>query len=304
MKTLLCLLVFIFTLSGSANAQTYQERFNAIFFSDTSELEQVVPILRAWKAAQPKNAEMFIAHSNYYFTKAQEEQMQLTTEPPGPGERALEIKDDEGNVEGWLRSVVGYNDSIADLAITHLNRALEYHPRRLDIHFGKCYSLREAGRYKEHVEALKTVLEMNDEDPDSWLWANDEPLDQSRIDFYTTIHEYASALATTNAPMPLITDAIETAISYYPEGTELINDLGVAYFYAGDNQQALDAFKRALATDESDMTCINNIAYLYYLEENWEESRTYYEMMLKSTDPDDVAVAEEQLNYIQNLEGE
>lgn len=303
MKLLLTSISF-FILNLTVLGQTYQERFNAVFFNDTVDVEKVVPILRAWEAAQPKDAEMLIAHSNYYFTIAQEEQMQLTTEPPTQGEQALEITDDEGNVEGYLRSVLGYNDSLSAIAIGYLNEALEYHPRRLDIWFGKCYTLREIGEYEAHVETLKAVLALNEEDPDSWLWANGDAFDQSRYDFYTSIHEYCSALATSDAPMNLIIDAIETSINYFPEGTELINDLGVAYFYAGDNTSAIDAFKRALATNEGDMTCISNIAYIYLIEGKLQESRSYYELLLKSDNPDDVAVAEEQLTYIQNLESE
>lgn len=299
-----CTIIFIFLVSLGLNAQSYEERFNQIFRNDTLPLESARPILKAWRSGQPENAEMFIAHSNFFFTLAQEEYMQLTPEPPADGEQALEIKDDEGNVEGYLRTVQGYNDSVAAIAINFLDQALEIHPRRLDIWFGKCYTLREVGRYEEHVDVLKQVLEMNAKDG-SWLWANGIPFEQSALEFSEIIHEYCAALAvSTAAPGELVFQTIETAISYFPQNIFIFNDLGVAHYYRGDNQAAIGAFKRALAIDEDNMTCIGNIAYLYLEEGNLEESRSYYERMLKSSNPDDVAVAQEQLNYIQNIQGE
>lgn len=299
MRTLTPLLLVLF--SYTATSQTYQERFEALFYSDTT-LEVVLPILKAWEAAKPKDAEMFVSAANYYLMASQEEIMNLSPTPPETGEEALEIRDSTGEIQGYMYKMIVRNDSVAAIGIEYLDRGIAAHPLRLDMHFGRCYMLRELKMYDQHIDTFKKLFELDEENGDKWLWTGDVPMDEVEVDFKTSMHEYAIAIASSNIPMEQTVDALKTAIDYYSDEPMFYNDLGVAYFYDGNLEMAQEYFQEAYELDTSDMVALNNVAYVYYLNKDFDAARELYEILAESDNPDDVAIAQEQLRLIDNEE--
>ncbi|NVK27034.1 MAG: hypothetical protein HWE14_03260 [Flavobacteriia bacterium] len=299
MKMRVTALVACLLLTATLRAQTYKERFDAAFYSDSS-VHLALPILRAWEAASPKDPDMLVAGFNFYFHASQEEVSQFSLTPPADGREAFAITDSAGNQAGYMYSRIVFDPEVIKKGLSYIDRGIILFPKRLDMHFGKAYVLYEAGMYAEHVAYLEKILELDSEFNGEWLWSDGEILEGDQEEFFTeSFQDYLGTLATSDVVEAEIAEGIILkAMDHYPKNTAFANDLGVLWFLEGDMEKAEDALLEAYDIDETDEVTLGNLGYLYLQMSELSESKSYYEKLLTSEDSTTIEYAKAQIQFI------
>ncbi|KAB2813898.1 hypothetical protein F8C67_04225 [Phaeocystidibacter luteus] len=299
MKMRLSILISTLLISATLAAQTYKERFDAAFYSDSS-VHLALPILRAWESASPNDPEMLVSAFNFYFHASQEEVSQFSLTPPSDGREAYAITDSAGNSAGYMYSKIVFDEALITKGLGYINRGIELFPKRLDMHFGKAYVLYEAGMYQEHVAYLEKILELDSDYNGEWLWSDGQLLEGDQEQFFTeSFQDYLGTLATTDAVEPSVAEGIILkAKESYPENTSFANDLGVLWFLEGDLEKAEKALLEAYDIDETDEVTLGNLGYLYLQMSQLSESKSYYEKLLTSDDSTTIEYAKAQIQFI------
>ena len=67
----------------------------------------------------------------------------------------------------------------------------------------------------------------------------------------------------------------------HPDNSEILNNLGMAYFFKGEKNLAIKTLKRALEVDKDNSDAKTNLASLYFREGDLESSEKLYKQVLK-----------------------
>src|SRR5690349_6446810 len=141
--------ILLVIIPTALRAQCYKTDFQKAFHDGNEE--EVVTLLAKWNNTHPEDPEMFVAHFNYYLHKSRQEVIGLGTEP-GKGDNLTLLKQNTKEPAGYMYNQVVYDDSLFQLAQYYIQQGIERNPNRLDMHFGRLYSLREAGCLEDHVD--------------------------------------------------------------------------------------------------------------------------------------------------------
>lgn len=80
------------------------------------------------------------------------------------------------------------------------------------------------------------------------------------------------------------TEALKNLIKadeLHPDNSEILNNLGMAYFFKGEKELAIKTLKRALEVDQNNSDAKTNLASLYFREGELENSEKLYKQVLK-----------------------
>lgn len=291
--------LFVILFSQISNAQTYKERFDAVFYSD-APLEEVRPVLTAWEYAQNDDPDYYVAAHNYYF---QASQMEVTSivQDPGADTEAIAVTDTTGEAIGYIIKSIGYNDSLMELCLANIDKAIALRPNRLDMQLGKAFVLGETQRYSEQMTWISSMIESHEENEGAWLWTEGERVNDSDALLAKSIQDYISTLLLVQGIEEPLEELIEDLIDVFPNYPEFPNDLGAMAYYQNDLEEALDRFEDAYDDFPNHISTLNNLAFINLELENYEEALEAYQMISElATDPNDVQMAEEQIQFLKS----
>ena len=296
MKKRLCIAISLAFFSVLLFSETASEKFwDSMKVKDYDEAERC---LAEWKKAKPKDAELYVAYFNYYIAKATAEQMRLETTPPDSGEY-IEAKNENGDTI-YLYSTSTYDDVFSEKAFAAIDKGLSYHPKRLDMYFGKAHFYYMREEYSEQKELLKRVFALHKKYGGKWLWSNNTPIEKTPVDFEETVHNYIADWLGTENPT-----AIECAkeiallfVKYFPNNPVAYNDAGLSYSYSDDLASAKKYYKAGYERDESDMILLANLAYVCKNLGETDEAERYYLLMAESDDTQYADFAKRQLENL------
>ena len=80
------------------------------------------------------------------------------------------------------------------------------------------------------------------------------------------------------------TDALKSLLQadkLSPNNSEILNNLGMAYFFKGETNMAIETLKRSLAADKNNSDAKVNLASIYYKENKIDEAEEIYKKVLK-----------------------
>jgi tetratricopeptide (TPR) repeat protein len=265
-----------------ADAAQFQKRFDEA--ARTQDDVQVDQLVAAWKTAEPLNAEVYVAAANYYFGKAHQERVQLSTKPPG--ERDFPVSDPKsGKVVGSLGGTVEIDSAIAARATDALREATRKFPERLDIRFGLAHIHQALG----HFDALYTVLAeafaYATNHPSQLKWKAGEPLPKEPAKFVPETAQgylnYYYGRETPDDDERFLRLAKLVAASY-PKHPYPVN--AIALYYAAKEQwlQALPYLEKAHELDPNDPLVMMNLGALHSKLHESAKARAYYEKVLAS----------------------
>jgi len=284
-------------LGASTQAQEdYQNIFNQL--TEEGNWETIPSLLQGWESANPNDAQLFVAKFNYFFHECRKEMVQMTTEEPEV--EHMVINDTmTGEAVGYMYSALVYDDSIFSLAIQSIEEGLKLYPKRLDMHFGKIYVLREKGEIGEHINAVLRVIRLHEKYHDEWLWANNEPIEDINEMFTGSMQDYCYALF--NMAEPRI-DGVEQIsmlmTQLYPADVRFYSNLGACKLMTQDFSSALQFFLAANEKQKNDAVVLSNIAYAYLLMEQPDSAKLYYQQLETKGDVQQAAFAREQIEQI------
>src|SRR5690606_37161253 len=290
-------LLVLVCCSCVACAQDYRGEFRKLM---THDQEDAVPALLAeWERNRPDDAEMFIAHFNYYYNQSRNEFLRISREPVQ--REHLAFTDSTGQTAGYLMGDVAYNDSLFSVPRQYITKGIAKHPNRLDMHFGLLYALREAGYLKDHADELVRVIGYHAVEKRPWKWSDETDIPDVDAVFTGSVQDYVAALFQLGAgPYTEGIRAISTRmIEAYPNAIENYSNLGVYSLLEKDYAEALKWFQKARAINEKDAVVLGNIAYTYSLTGDTRQAIRYYKEMAKYGDKDTAAEAKERIKELE-----
>lgn len=66
-----------------------------------------------------------------------------------------------------------------------------------------------------------------------------------------------------------------------PNDTKIKNNLAMAYYFKGETNTAIKLLKESISIDDTNSDARNNLASIYFSQENYKMSQTEYELVLK-----------------------
>lgn len=206
--------------------QDHKSEFqNALQNNDTvHQLE----VLNKWKETKPNDPELFTSYFNYYFLKAKKEGLSISKDQP-KGEGFV-IEDSLNQVQGYIGNRIFYNQKILEKGIEIIDQGITLYPNRLDMRFGKIYSLGEIKQWDRFTSEILKTIEYSSKNDNQWTWTNNEP--QEGKDFFlSAIQDYQVQLYNTGNEelLPNMRLIAEEILKYYPNHIESLSNLAVTY---------------------------------------------------------------------------
>lgn len=288
--------ILIFCLCFNGFGQDYKTKYLDLFKKKDNDKE-ILDYLKKWEKAQPDNAELYVAYFNYYFNKSRNEVIHLETQS-GP-EKNLILKDTTGKTAGFIYGGYLYNDSLFNLGQHYIDEGIKKNPKRLDLYFGKVYSLGEIGQYDKYQIELLMVIDLSSKINYDWLWSDDKKIEDSKNHFKGVIQSYCNELFSLNPPKYNIIAAIsQKMIYYFPQEIEFYSNIGSCYATQGDYKKGLEYFNKAFNLNSKDVIVINNLAYSYEQLKDYENAIKFYNLVIIYGNNDDKKYAKQAVDEL------
>ena len=296
MKKQLLLLFAIFITQVSLG-QDYKSDFQKAFQNNDTILQ--IEVLNKWKEAKPNDPEIFTSFFNYYFQKARKEVVSITKET-SKGENFV-IKDSLDQVQGYLGKQIIYDQKNLEKGIEIIDQGIELYPNRLDMRFGKIYSLGETQKWNRFTNEILKTIEYSSKNNNKWSWTNNDSQFGEHF-FLSAIQDYQNQLYNTGNDELLNNMRViaEEVLKYYPNHVESLTNLSVTYLLAGEYDKGIKPLLKAEEINPEDYIILANIAHGYKLKGDNQKAIEYYEKTEKYGDEQAKKFAKEQLEKLNN----
>ena len=294
---------------GFATAQSVYDRFyQALQDDDSAGMATTIGEIRA---SGDQSAERYIAEYNYYVSNALiYSGMMTTAEYPDEYVHVVgdiyTLSDSTGADAGYMYFVEDWDEEIANKAIEVINKGIELHPERLDMHFGKIHLLRKVRWWNAYADAIHATLDYAEKHRKTMVFPDGgAPIDTILIegildyerDLFGAIQDSPDSLAFATR-LELLRGIAEHMLKIYPKDVYSMNIMAVTYQLVEDRQNSLKWLLKAEKVDPKDVIVLSNIADTYHYLGDTKNERKYLEKVIKY---DDGEYAERAKQYLEEL---
>lgn len=291
------LLVYVL---AAAQTDRYEKRYDLLVSQFGPAGVGVETVLNNWEKVDSTNAKLLLGRFTYLFTKAQSTMVEKKFEKKYLGmEPALSLRDTTGR-DVYYYQVNVYDDELYGEAIKAADRAISFHPRRLDFRFLKANAY--IAYEKESPDmALAYLMSLADEyasGSGNWTYEGEEVDDKF---FQDAMQEYCYSLyaISTASSLKSFKSLSEKLASLYPENMGYINNIGSYYMIASkDYKTALKYYNKVLKVQPDDYTALKNAVLAARRTNNLKAEKKYLEQMVQYGPEKDAALAQNRLNAI------
>ena len=199
-----------------------------------------------------------------------------------------------------MNKSVYYNDDDLKQAFYYLDKGLHLYPDRLDMHFGKIHVLGEIEDYQNQFLNIINVIKISKQNKNKWLWSDNKPVKNAQSFMLDNIQSrvYNLIQLGDQASLKNAKTISQALIDYYPESIFGYSNVGVIYMSENKFREALGYLKKAEAIDSKDIVIINNIAFSYAQLNEKDNSRKYYNKLIKYGNFEVKKYAQQKLNEL------
>ena len=291
------LLVYVL---AAAQTDRYEKRYDLLVSQFGPAGVGVETVLNNWEKVDSTNAKLLLGRFTYLFTKAQSTIVEKKFEKKYLGmEPALSLRDTTGR-DVYYYQVNVYDDELYGEAIKAADRAISFHPRRLDFRFLKANAY--IAYEKESPDmALAYLMSLADEyalGSGNWTYEGEEVDDKF---FQDAMQEYCYSLyaISTASSLKSFKSLSEKLASLYPENMGYINNIGSYYMIASkDYKTSLKYYNKVLKVQPDDYTALKNAVLAARRTNNLKAEKKYLEQMVQYGPERDAALAQNRLNAI------
>lgn len=286
----------LFVLTHFGFAQDFKAEFDR--YCEEGDTVKQKEVLSRWEKADPKNAELFTSYFNYYFQRSRQEFVSMTTEQP-EGE-SLSLKDSTGHIAGYLGSEIHYNEERLQKGLDKIDQGITMYPDRLDMRFGKIYSLGQVGDWERFTEEIIKAIRYSATNKNDWTWANNEPKPHGKEFFLSALQTYQLNLYNTGDDNLLVNmrQIANEILKIHPSHIESLSNVSITYLLTGEYDNALEALLRAEKIDGKDPIVLSNIAQGYKLKGDKKKAIEYYQKTIKYGDERAAEYAKQQIEQL------
>lgn len=273
---------------GQSNYQNFLELYQK---NDTVAVQN---FLNDWEKQNP-DAEFYVSAVNYYFNKSRKEV--LTLGQGTPTKEAFEVKDDSGNVVAYLSSKDLYDTNLLQKTFKYFDEGISKFPDRLDIRFGKVYSLGSIGDYENFSKEIVKTIQYSSKNKNNWLWSENQKFHGGEKEFLLSIQDYNNQIYETNddALLKYMKEINEEVLKFYPNHVESLSNLSIVSLINKKYDEALSYLFKAEKLAPEDYIVLNNIAYSFKMKKDITNAIKYYNLVKKFGTDEAKAQAENEI---------
>ena len=295
-KKLFCFLAGL-VLANICFGQDFQKEFNKYF--DVKDTLKQTEILVQWEKSNPKDPELFTSYFNYFFQKAKQELISLTTEKP-KGENFV-LTDSLSNTAGYIGSEISYIEDILQQGMNKIDEGITLYPNRLDMRFGKIYVLGQMKNWQQFTDEIVKAIQYSKINNNQWTWTNNEKRSDGQDFFLSSLQDYQLDLYNTEDDnlLPYMRTIANEILKIYPKHVESLSNLAVTYLLTEQYEEGIKALLRAEKINPKDCVVLGNIAHGYKLQGDKKNAVKYYQKLIKYGKEKDVQYAKQQIKELQ-----
>ena len=280
------LLVSFFGLQASA--QTLEEKFD--HFWNTNDTLGLRLTLEEWQAADSTNAEYYTSLFNYYFKKASQEVVAISTdEPRTKGEDIFVLKDSTDAVKGYMHNRVNFSPIYMQKAMEAIDKGISQYPDRIDMRFGKTYAYGEIEDWNNYTNTIIETIKRSKQNNNQWTTTHNEPMTGGRDYLLSVVQDYQGKLydVENDSLLTNMRNIAQTVVDIYPEHAVSWANIALTYIIVNDLDNALPPSLKAESIDPTDIIILNNIAQIYLRKEENAKAIEYLNKIIKYGNDED-----------------
>ena len=277
--------------------QDYPSEFQK--YSNENDTINQLKILKEWEKVNPEDAELYTSYFNYYFQKAENSFVSITTEQPD-GESFV-LTDSLNNNVGYLGSQVQYNLKEIKKGFNKIDEGIGLYPNRLDMRFGKIYVLGKLKDWDKFTDEIIKTVEHSSKNKNEWTWTNNEKLTDGKEFMLAAIQDYQVQLYNTEKDDLLenMRNIANEILKYYPNHIESLSNISITYLLTGEYDKGIEALLKAEKLDPQDFIVLSNIAHGYKLKGDKKKAIEYYKKTIQYGDEQAKQYANQQIKELQ-----
>lgn len=260
----------VFFLPYVSYTQNFLERHEDYLLRE--DFDSVEINLVEWENSDDINEMFYVKHLNFYFEKSKNS-IYYTNE-----RRRDALKDSLG-----IMDYMSHMDSLELVflkeAVDKVNQGLLQYPNRLDLIFGKLFTIRYHQEWAWLTKEILAVMTLSIQNDNQWLWEDNTII--SEEEFLCTIEEHIDFLANhenDSLQFPVITIS-EAFLENYPNRHDAKFDLAIAYLLTGNLESGIQTLHELEQIFPENLDIVYNLAKAYQNNNEVEKAITYYEQM-------------------------
>lgn len=279
-RIILAAAALLLCVSSFAQSDRYEQRYNMLVYKLGPDGVGVETVLDNWEKADSTNWKMLLGRFNYLFTKAQSTQIVSKQSKKYLGmEPILTLKDSTG-VDVYYYQEIFYDDDLYAKAMKVVDRAINFHPEKLDFRFVKANAY--IAYEKESPDmALAYLLRLADESVSRKVWLFEEaPADAAFLS--DAMLEYCYSFYSIGSPAAMNAFLVlsQRMNELDPKNPVFINNIGTYHLVAKeDYKTALKYYSKVLKSHPDDYTAIKNCVLLARKQNNQKLEKKYLQLL-------------------------
>ncbi|MBQ2965997.1 MAG: hypothetical protein IJE11_03160 [Bacteroidales bacterium] len=279
-RAMLAAIAAMISVMSFAQSDKYEQRYNLLVSKLGPAGVGVETVLNTWEQADSSDSKMLLGKFNYYFTKSQSSQVVTKPTKKYLGmEPVLTLKDSTGTDIFYYQEIM-YDDELYGMAIKAADKAIGFHPEKLDFRFMKANAY--IAYEKESPDmAIAYLLALADESVSRKVWLyNEEPADAKF--FSEAMLEYCFSFYSIGTPaaMNAFLALSERMNRIDPKNPAFINNIGSYHLVArNDYKTALKYYNKVLKDYPDDYTAIKNCVLLARRQNNVKLEKKYLQKL-------------------------
>lgn len=279
-RAMLAAIAAMISVMSFAQSDKYEQRYNLLVSKLGPAGVGVETVLNTWEQADSSDSKMLLGKFNYYFTKSQSSQVVTKPTKKYLGmEPVLTLKDSTGTDVFYYQEIM-YDDELYGMAIKAADKAIGFHPEKLDFRFMKANAY--IAYEKESPDmAIAYLLALADESVSRKVWLyNEEPADAKF--FSEAMLEYCFSFYSIGTPaaMNAFLALSERMNRIDPKNPAFINNIGSYHLVArNDYKTALKYYNKVLKDYPDDYTAIKNCVLLARRQNNVKLEKKYLQKL-------------------------
>ena len=208
-------------------------------------------------------------------------------------------KENDDKAVAYIGSQVSFDKKNFDKGISYIDKGIEKFPNRLDMRFGKIYTIGQIEDYKTFTSEIVKTIDYSNLNKNQWIWIDNKPLDEPKKFMLNAVQDYIVQLFDAGDEyVGNIKTIAETVLKHYPDSVENLSNLAIYYLITKDFDNALVPLLKAEKIAPTDFIVLNNIAFCYYNKGDKTNAVKYYNLVVKYGDEGAKAQAKEKLTEL------
>ncbi len=210
--------------------------------------------LKEWDYTDANDPELYIAYFNFFTLK------------------------------GMSKDTLIYEDEDIQRALSFISEGTERFPTRFDIWLGKIYMYARLEKYDLLTSEITAFIQYSDKIKNNWKDEDFMLLDNPEEMFYGAIQDFQEILFSKENPKLFkhMNQISIEMLKYYPRHTQSRLNLSTIHIMQKEYEKSLEQLLKAEEHASRDAVILYNIAYVYNIQGDVNNAKTYFEKTIKN----------------------